>query len=136
MFHDFKRNNPGTDITYTLYKHILSKFFKKASDYILEGEKLRLGHKLGNIYIKKVRRNPDKPMIDWGETNKLKAQGINKLVYYTDEFWYRWAWEKNRAALRNKSVYKFSATKGINGNVKKLVRKLKEDPFAEVKFSE
>lgn len=136
MYAHFKKQNPESDVTYTLYKHTLGEFFKKVSNEILEGETFNLGHKLGKIRIRKVERNYNKPTIDWGATNKLKAQGINKHVYYTDPYWYRWGWEKCSVALKNKSVYKFTATKGSNGNIKALSRKLKLDEFAHLNFKE
>lgn len=136
MYRDYKKKNPGTDVTYALYKHTISEFCKKAVDRVLEGDTLYLGHKLGCIRIKKVPRNFDNPVIDWYETNKLKAEGINKHIYYTDPYWFRWYWDKSRPALKNKSVYKFEATKGETGNVKKLVRKIKNDPFAELNYKE
>lgn len=136
MYRFYKRSNPDSDVTYTLYKHILSEFLKKAADKILDGEVLYLGHKLGAIRIKKVERNFDKPTINWCETNKLKAEGINQHVYYTDPYWYRWCWDKSTVALKNKSVYKFSPTEGANGQKKALVRRLNEDEFAYLNYKE
>ncbi len=134
MYEWYRKNNPGSDVTYTLYKHILVEFYKKASKKILEGETFNLGHKLGSIRIKKVERNFNRPTINWHETNKLKEQGINKHVYFTDPYWFRWAWDKSTVALRNKSVYKFSPTEGKNGNKKMLVRMLKTDEFAQLNY--
>ena len=134
MFKFFLKNNPDTTVTYSSYKHALSEFHKKAVQMILCGKTFYMGHKLGLIRIKKVERNFDKPSINWGETNKLKAEGINKHVYFTDEYWYRWYWNKSRASLKNKSVYKFSPTEGSKGNKKKLVQTIKMDQFAHLNF--
>lgn len=134
MYKDYMRMNPESDVTYTLYKYTIAQFFKKAAKRILEGDVLYLGHKLGAIRIKKVPRNPGTKSIDWYETNKLKAQGINKHVYFTDPFWYRWYWDKRNAALKNKSVYKFSPTEGKNGNKKALPKKLRSDEFAYLNY--
>lgn len=134
MFLFFKKQYPDTDVTYTLYKHILSEFFKKVSIEILDGATFGMGHKLGTVRIRKIERNPDFPSIDWGETRKLNASGEKGFVYFTDDHWFRWSWEKSKAPLKNKSVYRFSPTAGKNGNKKMLVRKLKTDPFAELNY--
>ena len=79
---------------------------KKTIEYILEGETLRLGQGLGTIRVKKVKRNFSKPRIDWYETNKLKREGINKFVYYTDSQWFRYYWEKRVfSRCRNEAYY-------------------------------
>lgn len=134
MFKDYKKQNPDTKVTYTLYKHVISRFFKMAVIKVLEGSVFYMGNKLGLIRIKRVPRSFNHPTINWGETNKLKAQGINKHVYFTDDWWYRWYWDKSKVALKNKSVYKFSPTEGINGNKKLLVKTIKNDEFAHTKF--
>ena len=136
MYVFYKKQYPDSDVSYTLFKYTISEFFKKAIKQVLNGKEFYLGHKLGSIRIRKVARNFDKPTINWFETNKLKAKGINKHVFFTDEFWYRFSWNKRSAALKNKSVYKFSATEGANGNKKQLVRKLREDDFAHINFKE
>ena len=134
MYAYYIKNNPDSDVTYTLYKYTLSKFLKKAVLKILDGETFYLGHKLGAVRIKRVERNFEKPTIDWYETNKLKAQGINKHIYYTDNDWSRWFWEKPKAPLKNKSVYKFNPTEGKSGNKKALVKRLKTDEFAHLNY--
>ena len=100
----YAKNNPGTYVTYTQFKFILSLFNKKAVDYILQGKTLNFHNRLGKLRIKRVKRNFNDKTVDWAETNKLKKQGINKLVYYTDDFWYRWYWEKRICTIPNKSV--------------------------------
>ena len=132
----YAKTNPGTDITYTQFKYILSLFNKKAIDQILQGRELNLHNRLGIIRIKKVKRNFNKKTVDWSETNKLKEQGINKFVFYTDDYWYRWAWEKRTCNIPNKSVYSFRSTGGDYGNRKKLTRLLKTDEFAHLNYKE
>jgi transposase InsO family protein len=35
---------------------------------------LNFGNRIGNLLIKKIRRNYKKPIVDWGESKKLKNQ--------------------------------------------------------------
>ena len=130
----FKKQNPETTITYSLYKHIITRFNKRACEMILEGQLFNMGQRLGSIRIKKIPRTFNKPTIDWGETNRLKKQGIKKLVYYTDDYYYRWNWDKHRCLVKNKSVYTFAPTAGQSGNRRKLVQKLKTDEFAHLNY--
>ena len=95
--------------------------------------------RLGNIRIKKVKRSFRKsPPIDWAESRKLQAKGVEKyLVYYTDPYWYRWYWEKKKCIVKNKSVYCFIPTVSNSkkdGNRNKLVKILREDPLAALRF--
>lgn len=136
MFKFYKKNNPGTDSTYTHFKYILSLFNKKASAEILAGATLNLHNRQGKIRIRKVKRNFTNPKIDWGETNKLKKQGISRWVYFSDDYWYRWYWEKKTCTIPNKSVYSFRPTGGENGNRKRLVKLLRSDEFAHLNFKE
>lgn len=130
----YKKNNPNSQVTYSMYKHVISEFNKKVSQRIMDGEIFNMGHRLGTIRIKRIPRSFNKPTIDWGETNKLKKQGIMKIVYFTDDFYFRWNWDKYRCRVKNKSVYTFAPTKGPGGNSKALARKLKNDEFAYLNY--
>ena len=125
MYQAFVKKNPDTDITYPLYRTILEKFNVKVADRILDGEVFNLGHRLGIIFIKKIRRAPKSKVINWNETHLMwEEQGEKKgFVYYTDDFYFRWNWEKRKAQVKNKSVYKFQPTGGKIGLKKKLVER-------------
>lgn len=134
MFRYFLKKHPNTDVTYTLYKYIISKLNKKIVDKVLKGKEFYFGHRLGTISIKRVERNFDKKSVNYFETKKLKAQGIDKVVYYTDDHWFRWYWAKAKCQVPNKSVYKFSPTSGPNGIKRALSNKLKQDEFAFLNY--
>jgi hypothetical protein len=136
MYKEYKELHPESDVTYSLFSHYIERFNKKIIEKVLEGKTFYFGHNLGSVRIKRVKRNFNKPTIDWFETNKLKAQGINKHVYYTDEFWFRWYWDKYRAKVKNKAAYRFEPTKGPTGAKKQLIKLLKTDEFAQLNFKE
>lgn len=138
MYKYYKKKHDST-MKYLLYKEVISRFNRKISDAILMGYTFNPKHHLGKIRIKKVKRTfKTTPPIDWYESNKLKAQGVEKyLVYYTDPYWYRWYWEKKKCNIKNKTVYCFIPTvsnSAKNGNKNKLVKILKEDPLAALRF--
>jgi hypothetical protein len=138
MYDWFKKNNPDTDITYALFKETISLFNKTAVEYILEGHTVRFGKYLGGFRIKKIERKfSEKPKhINWGETNKLLKQGIKKFVYWVDDYYFKWHWEKSTCKIKNKTVYVFQPTKGDGGNRKKLSRLLMSDEFAKTLYKE
>jgi hypothetical protein len=139
MYKNFKKKN-SDDINYLLYKEVVSRFNKKISDEILKGYTFNPKFHLGRIRILKVKRTfKATPPIDWAESRKLQKQGVEKyLVYYTDPYWYRWYWEKKKCTIRNKTVYSFRPTvsnSSKQGNRNKLVKILREDPLASLRYS-
>lgn len=83
MFRFYKTKYPEAKEPYWLYKEVISRFNKKASDAIIFGQVLNFGNRIGNLLIKKIRRNYKKAIVDWGESKKLKAQLLleNKILY-------------------------------------------------------
>ena len=84
-------------------------------DYILSGKEFKMGHNLSTLSVVRMDRDPRNPAIDWGESNKYKAElianGDKHLKYY---------WRKGKCTVKNKSVYRFDATRGVKGNKGKL----------------
>ena len=136
MYAYYKKLYPESNVTFTLYKHVISQFNKKMADRLLEGETIHLGKNMGRLRIKKVERNHSKPVVDFGETRKLKAKGIDKIVYFTNRFYYRWFWDKKPSKAVNKSAYSLKVTKGPNGLTRRLARLLKADEFANLNFKQ
>lgn len=62
------------------------------------------------------------------------GDGVRWHVYYTDEYYCKYYWYKGRCKVKNKSVYRFDATRGVKGNKEKLTRLLKEDDLAYLRF--
>ena len=60
MYAFYKKKNPKTEVTYTLYKYVISKFNHKVVEAVLEGQTFYPGHQLGRLKIKRVERNFDK----------------------------------------------------------------------------
>ena len=104
-------------------------------DYILDGKEFNMGYNLSTLSIVRMERDPRSPAIDWGESNKYKAeliekgeelynketdQGIKWQLYYTDKEYLKYYWRKGKCKVKNKSVYRFDATRGIKGNKGKL----------------
>lgn len=136
MYNFFVKLYPTTSIREGEYKKVVNECYKFIVDTILEGNTVKLGQRLGEVRIQKHKRTYKKPRINWAETMILKKQGIKKLVYYTDDWWFKWYWKKNSCQIPNKTVYSFTPTKGPNGIKAKLAKKLKSDEFSYLIYSE
>jgi len=118
-----------------IFVDICSEFNIMIIDYILDGKEFNMGSNLSTLSIVRMERDPRSPAIDWGESNKYKAeliekgeelynketgQGIKCQLYYTDKEYLKYYWRKGKCKVKNKSVYRFDATRGIKGNKGKL----------------
>jgi hypothetical protein len=153
--------HPEEKIPYWMYKEVISRINKKASNAIIFGDMLNLQNNLGYLRIKKIKRNYLKPIPDWGASNKLKAQlviegkvpkdrdhpdGEEWMVFFTDPWYLRWAWvKKGVCRVKNQTVYEFrptanrSKTAGDNsldllGNKGKLVLANRTNPVLHYNY--
>ena len=140
MIHTFsdiynKYNKEHGDIDKSLFTDVCHEF--------------NMGNNLSTLSIIRRDRDPRSPRLDWGESNKYKKQlleegqllynaktgkGVKWHIYHTDEFYCKYYWRKGKCKIKNKSVYRFDATRGIKGNKEKLITLLKEDDLAYLKF--
>lgn len=131
------------------FRDICSDFNIGIMDYILEGKEFNLGSNLSSISVTRQDRDPRNPRIDWGESNKYRKElleegkeiydaptgkGESWFIYHTDPFYCKFYWNKGKCKIKNKSVYRFDATRGIKGNKEKLIKLLKTDELAYLKF--
>lgn len=144
MYKFYKQKYPESTEPYWMYKEVLARFNKKAADAIIFGKALNFGSRIGNLLIKKIRRNYKKPMVDWGASKRLKAEliatgqvpqstgnpnGPAWLIYFSDPWYLRWAWvKKDVCRVKYSSAYKFTPTsdrskKANNTDLSKLGNK-------------
>lgn len=162
MYKFYCKHNPDKPVPYWMYKEVLTRVNKKASNEIIFGSVFNLGANLGYVLIRKIRRNFDKPKPDWGASNKIKKELIAKgitpkdqnnpngeewIKFYSDPWYLRWAWTKYTCKVKNQSVYAFaptsnrSKTAGDNslpklGNKGKLVLANRLNPALHVLYEE
>lgn len=140
----------GGHLEWDPWMNIVSRFNQEIMDeIILEGREFDMGAGLSRLSVVRIDRNHAAPRIDWASTNQLKKElisegeillsdenpdGVSYLVYYTDDWYCRFFWEKRNCRLRNKSAYRFDATRGLKGNKTKLVQLLQSDDIAYLKY--
>jgi hypothetical protein len=129
----FVQKYPETDITYDLFMFITREFNLKLVGALLDGKTVKLGHNLGQLRVKRVQRNHEKPTVNWGATTQARKEHNNPeiLVFFTDDFYYRFSWSKGM--VRNISLYKWHPTKGMR---KRLVHLLQTDPIAKLNYGQ
>ena len=131
------------------FKKICEEFNIEIIDAILDGKTFDMGNNLSTLSIRRVDRDPRTPRVDWGESIKyrkeLEASGVDLYnastgkgekwyIYYTDKFYCKYYWKKGKCRIPNKSVYRFTPTRGLKGNKEKLINILKTDDLAYLKF--
>ena len=134
MYEFFCKRYPEEDIPFPLFSEVIKRYNLLILEQLLEGKRVLLPSGLGHLQVIRHQRTFKYKRIDWYETNKLKKEGINKHVYYSDDTWVKFTWFRPRKLI-NRTVYKFTPTKGCNGNTKKLAELIRMDPFALERFS-
>ena len=137
------------DLDKSLHTNIVQEFNILIMEHILDGKEFNMGNNLSTLSIIRRDRDPRSPRLDWGESNKYKKElleegqllynsetgkGVKWHIYHTDEFYCKYYWRKGKCKIPNKSVYRFATTRGVKGNKEKLIRLLKEDDLAYLKF--
>ena len=136
IYEDFDMRS-NLEIPKALFRDICASYNNEIIDSILDGGIIDLGNNLSSLSIARIERNPSKPAIDWGESNKYKEELLAEGHDLKSKKWHiycRFYWNKGKCRIPNKSVYKFVPTRGIKGNKEKLVEMLKTDDLAYLKF--
>ena len=106
-------------------------------EVVLEGEFIHLAGRMGDFKVVRKRRNTNAPTPNWGLTNKAKKDGTyTGIIFYTDEFYYRYLWRKSNCIVKNKSIWNFKPTRGDKGLKTKLTSKLASDELAYLNFKQ
>lgn len=148
IYKDYKEK--GGELDKQLFKNICCDFNIHIMNAIIyEGEVFDLGFNMSTISIKRIKRNFNKPAINWQESLKYKQELLEKgeklydpetgegkkwFIYFTDPWYVRFFWNKKYVRVKNKSAYRFEPTKGRQGNLTKLKKALKDDELQYLKY--
>lgn len=140
----------GGTLPYKIYREVCEEFNIRAMDQIIyEGRVLILGYHLATIRVVRIDRNFKKPVINWGESAKRKRELIKQgktpktkdnpdgepwLIYWTDDWFVRFYWNKAEANVKGKYCYRFEPTKGKKGNTTKLINFLRRNRLAYLNY--
>lgn len=143
IYEDY-RNTTDNPVSKDTHREILEKFNTRAMEKIIyQGQVLEMGWHLSDLYILRVKANPDNPAVNWKASKELKQEIIEDggtpksdenpdgepwLVYHDDDWIAKFHWRKSGCTVPNKTVYGFRATRGDKGNKTKLKERLRTDP--------
>lgn len=118
----FYKDKHGGDVDKDTYRQVCYAFNKMVIDDALEGKMVKLPHRMGSIWVKKYKVDPDKPYVDLNESKKA-GKVIYHLNFHSDGFQARWAWSKRNNLVTNMIYYSFHATRA---NSRALAKVMKE----------
>ena len=139
----------GGDLSFKEFRAVICDFNERAMDEILQGRELEMESGLSRMSIIRLTRNFNKLAVNWKESHAFKAEllaagetlfskenpdGKKWLIYFTNDWFARFYWEKKRCQINNQSVYRFSPTGGKRGNKTKLKQLLANDPLSHLTF--
>lgn len=126
-------------ISYARYRVIIEEWFSGAAKYIINGEALTLGSRLGRIAPRRVERNFKNEQVNWKATKEMwERKGERKgLVYFLDDDWIRIGWRKT-GKLKNSFLYRFSPAEGNTitqrGFKKEFSQANRNDPNLKMRY--
>lgn len=124
-------------MTPKLYRRLISEYNQLMMIQVFQGQRWRLGKRMGAIQAVMCERSFKKPTaVDWAASRKMwEATGERKgVVRFTDDYYPRIVWRKSFSTATNKTVYRFDLTRGQNGNTRKFVTFMKENPEVKDRY--
>ena len=141
-YSDLVPDSVREEFTLEQFRDVIVTFFDEIAEEILKGENIDLGHNIGSIRVKKITRGFKSKSVDFGETNKLKAEGIDTVVFHTSDTYYRIYWNKRQCKIKNKTVYMFKPSRGREGvrypkgGLKTRMKEALKDPYKKALYNE
>ena len=148
--YDFYRQKGGT-LPYNQWKELCEEFNNMVIDALLDGERVEMGSGLSYLQIIRDKNEFKKPSVDWKASYKLRQELLDEgkelfdsktgkgekwLVYFTNEYYFRYYWNKKYASCRNSRVYQFIPARGNTGAKTKLVKLLTTDELSHMRFAD
>ena len=140
----------GGELSKSLFKNICQDFNIHIMEAIIyDAYIFDMGFELSSISILRIKRNYSNPQVDWKASNERKqelldqgkklydketGEGHKWLVFHTSKEYCRFYWKKLYARVKNKSAYRFRATRGKKGNKTKLKEHLRADDLNIIKY--
>lgn len=145
-----KYQQEGGEVDYSTFISVLSRFNQLAVGKMLEGYDFPMGKDLSRLSIVRVKRDfSHKLSVDWNASYALKQEIIDAgetprdkdhpdgeewLVYFTDDWYCRFFWEKSTCKVKHRMYYRFDPTRGAKGNKTRLKNLLRSDDLAHLRF--
>lgn len=118
----FYKRTSDDPVDYRTFAKVVKACNKEfVNQVVRESEILDLPYRLGKIQVARFEKKYDRPInklaINWKLT---KEHGFK--IYHEDTNIYKWCWKKHLAIVRNKTGYKFTASRFAKREVPKAVK--------------
>lgn len=121
-------------VDYRMFRKVLETYNLKATDAVIQGERLNLGYGLGFIQGRRIERSFTRPQVDFGASYKARLKDPKaEYVYYTSEDYCRIAWNK-QGGVKNSYIYEFVPAATANGFRKRFSRALIDNPLLKFRY--
>lgn len=117
----FYKEKHGNNVDQATYRKICCEFNKKVCELVLKGRVVKLPHNVGDLWIKKIQTNWEKPRIDLNETKK-RGKTIYHLNEHSDGWWARWYWTRFNNRITNVIFYSFHPTRANSRAVAAIMK--------------
>jgi len=118
----FYKNKTQSSIDKDTYRNICYDYNKNLTASILEGKFMKLPHRLGDLWIKKYKIDPEKPPVDLNESRKA-GKTVYHLNFHSDGYMARWSWSKKNNLVTNLIYYSFHATRANSRALSAIMKK-------------
>lgn len=134
MYDFYREEYPEGQITRSQYKAVIRQYNQELIEELKTGKQVPLKNSMGAFQLIRIERNYKKPRVNYAETMKLRKQGIQKTVYYTDDEYIRIAWKKYIGWKANYLYYRFTPARGKTGMKSILSSYYRDHPELHHKF--
>jgi hypothetical protein len=134
-FYKYYKEEMKGKVNFDTYTDILVDFNMYCMKEMIENARvLNMGDQVGNMFVACIWRNFNRRVVNWGETNKRRANGEKVMIYYTDDYSLKFMWRKGK--FRGKSLYKFMPTQGSKGNMQYMLRYNRDNPLMYKQYAQ
>lgn len=141
-----QKDEPIEVMSFARWRRIVQIYFLLARKAVIEGKRVKLGHRLGAIRARTISRNFKKKKIDFNETRKQPyvidpitgRRHRAKIIYFTSDTYSKIAWEK-LGSITNETLYKFvpsGGSKARGGFKEEFKTAMRENPLLSAQFKQ
>lgn len=125
----YYKSNYTEPVDYKTFSKIIKTCNKELVRLVTEeSQEILLPYRLGSLqivrYDRKFTRASNKWAVDW---KKTREHGFK--IYHEQKYLYKWVWKKHSAIVKNKTGYKFTASRFAKREVPKAVNTKKVEYF-------
>lgn len=115
-------NKKRIPVDYSVYYKVIREFNTKLVEKIVtEAKSFKMPYKLGYLGIIKYDVTFDIENINTWKVNYGESRKQGKIIYYDQDFRYRWRWDKQGLKLTGKKYYKFTPCRTASRAIPKHV---------------